>query len=58
MEHVGSILNSQELSTCSYPEPDQSSHINQSNHISFCVAATNIIQEKYMDILKDGIDRL
>jgi hypothetical protein len=25
MEHEGSIPNSQELSTCSYPEPDQSS---------------------------------
>jgi hypothetical protein len=25
MEPVGSIPNSQELSTCSYPEPDQSS---------------------------------
>jgi hypothetical protein len=43
MEPEGSIPNSQQLSTCSYPEPDQSSP-HQATHMSQCDSRIGILK--------------
>jgi hypothetical protein len=57
-EPEGSIPNSQELSTCSYPEPDQSIHITPS-HLSKiplntgCGKLTSFFEYEYIHIKKE-----